>query len=388
MVSFNTFYLSLLSVSWVSTVSAALTVEQVEALGWFRFNIHNHGLAAAYSAVHQPLVDAYISDYIEQFHRTLNPYLNFVCNGQNPAPPPSVDSELTQSLNGIPRIVQLIGYSNLSILRDFKLALLPTNPQSIGDQSIFGRIDDRYLTRVSDEFGIDPTIPQRPWLGTQTVYLAALISMNNTMHSLVRRFNFQSMGATLLQRQRLVRYQDMITRLYNGMVQYLRIHTMLPYYDTVQDIRNELTELADSPISRARSSQIQSIAEDLSHAILSMIAIYGLPARPEMPATGTGRNRTPYRPAVPAAPGTEVISDVFARRWEAGRLINLGLSSSSANTRIWILQLLRGLKQDLKPSVDCLGSGSGWIWPIPSLVDLAAYLLERIRPAPRRSGTD
>jgi hypothetical protein len=385
MISVKIFCLSLLSVSWVSTVSAALTIDEVEGLQSFMHKLRKDGLASAYAAGHQQALDAYFLEYIHLFHQVLNPSPDTVRHGPNPAPRPS--EELNHELDGLPNLVQLIRYSNLSIIHDLKLFLLPRDPGSVDENSIFGRVDDRSLTRVSADYGTEPTIPVTPWLGTETVYLAALLSLNNTMLRLVRPFDLQLMGATLVQRQRLVRYQDMITRLYNGMARYLQNRPLLPYYEAAREIQNELIQLANSSVSPARSSRIQTVTERLSHTILSMMAIYGLPARPEMPSKSTGRKRTTYTPAVPPAHGTAVISDLLAHRWEAGRLIDLG-PAFKVSARVWLLQLLRGLKQDLQQFVDSLGVRSGWILPIPSLLDLAIPLLRKTPPAPRHSGTN
>lgn len=386
MISVKIVCLSLLWVSWVSTVSAALTIDEVEGLQSFMHKLQNDGLASAYAAGHQQALDAYFSEYIHLFHRVLNPSPDTMRNGRNPAPRSS--EELKDGLNGLTNLVHLIRYSNLSILHDLKRALLPRYPEHVGKDSIFGRIHYRSLIRLSNSYGIDPTIPVRPWLGTETVYLAALLSLNNTMLRHLRSLDFQLMDAKLVQRERLVRYQGMITKLYNDMARYLQIQPLLPYYDTVWDIGNKLNLLANSPVGRANSSRIQNVAENLCHTILSMMAIYGLPARPAMPTTTrTNRTWTANIPAAPAAPGTEVISDQLRRRWEVGRLIELGPTVNVTST-VWILQLLRGLNQDLQPFVNALGAASGWIGAIPSLVNRATSLLERVVPTFRRSDTD
>jgi hypothetical protein len=215
------------------------------------------------------------------------------------------------------------------------------------------QIDDRYLTSVTDAFGINPL---RPWLGTDIVNVAALFSMNSAMFSLVTDYYFYSAHQTLV--HRLVHYRDMISGLYNEMGRYMRIQTLLQYHNIFRDIRVKLNKLANSADGNARRVEIDAVSTRLAIAILSMMAIYGRPAR--------------FR--IPAERGTKVISDLLADRWQVRHLINLERRVRHAS-KLWMRKLLAIFADESGTFENGFGPGSVWIRKIQPLLRTAISLL-------------
>jgi hypothetical protein len=373
-----------------------LFVENIQSVG---------SLGAAYADVHKPSLDAYLSEYIDELHRTVELYLGnlpeTVRNGQNPAPGP--DQELQAALNWLPKCVDFIWYSNLNIINDIKKKWLARyDPESITWLVILAKIDDTYLNDVSVEYDVNRTRPVifqlgTPWHLHLIVDVAASLSTNDAVFSMVcSDSEFQSMNSMLENRlpehlrymitqrydsnfqsvypalvNRLRHYRHMISRIYHEMARYMEIQIPREYDAILQDITRDLDELANRvvhPITRRQwRNNFYKVAKSLSHTTLSMMAIYGRPARF---VTRTGPSiHSPLQ--VPAAAGMEVISELLAGRWYFRRLINLQLGSNKSKI-IWTKQLLSGLSRQLENE---FGGGAWWIPAIRPLLDWARSML-------------
>jgi hypothetical protein len=398
MISSKIFCISLLSLSWISAVRAVPTDQQIAEMKLFVENIKLLGsLGAAYAEVDKQKLDAYLSEYIDQVYITVEHYLGnlpeAVRNGQGPAPAP--EKHFQDALNWFPMCVDFIWYVNLNIINDLKKTWLSVYPQSLDWLDILAKIDDTYLTEVSEEYDDTRVEPGTLFqLGThlhRIVHVAASLSMNDAMSSLLRGSYFHLMYPTLV--ERLERYRYMIVQLYNEMAQYMRFQIPREYAGIIQDIDHRLIELANREVLPSAlhqwAQEIQQAANSLSLAILSMMAIYGPLARSDAsgasPVAGT-RPLTNSPPPVLAAAGTEVISDLLVRRWDVRRLMDLEPRSKASN-RAWTKQLLTGLSLELNDFEHGFRAGCWWIPAIRRLLGMAISLLDSVPPLRKPSGS-
>jgi hypothetical protein len=353
----------------MSAVSAVLTGQQEGVIESFMNKLPNYpSLAVAYLATNKARLDDYFSGYIDDLSRTLDPYLgnlpDTVRNGESPVPEPGDSDDFKYALNWLATVVELIRYSNLSILNYLKRNLIATyekttDPRTLFEGTLLIWINDVYVRSVSDEFGTNPIRREQRWLGPNIVNLAALVSMNNAMLPLASHDPFYKLHSA--QVHRLVHHRDLIIRLCNEMARYMQIQTRLQYHEIFQDIRVELNHLPYDP----DGVELHNISTRLGYAILSMLAIYGRPAESAAPGGS----------AAPAAPGTEVIPHllVLEDRWPVRRLINLELDECP--DRLWMLGLLKILNKEIETFKNDFGPGSEWTVHIRPLLRKAIGFL-------------
>jgi hypothetical protein len=416
MISSNIFYFSILCISWISFVRAYLTPEQnIEIAGFW--NYHGDDLHDAFKAVRPSTVDAYYWDWIMNFQYTLGPYLvNLdvsVLSGQNQAPQP--DGPLGARLAGIPNIVYLIRYSNLTILKDIKDDWVSMYRKPISSRSLLGMIDDNYVTSVWNDYATYHTKQQPRQSEAYIIFLVVLFSMNRTMLDIIPKKSPLHEYVV----PRLGYYQTMINLLLSGIARYMQITTLIPYYRIFDDYQVEFIRLADaliderniqmeslesfqefqnelgprasaanserdiriaklaafedfktelnrlsSPTIREIIHQIEALAYHLSDRILPMIAIYGLPLRAETPFIHWEYEKS----------GPEIISDLFKKKWEIRRLVGQEIYESVGNAR-WLRQVLNSLEMELRNIDNRKGPWSPWMEKLRPMLNLALYVL-------------
>jgi hypothetical protein len=378
MISSNIFHFSLLSISWISFVRPYLTAEQDNELRGLWANRDNN-LRGAFNAVTPSTLDAYYQGWIRTFDNTICLYLRKldvnVRDGQIQAPEPH--EAVRTTLAGIPNLVYMIRYSNITILKDLK-DLISVHRVQLGPRSILGMINDIYVTSVWDDYAIYLTELEPGQLETYIVYLIVLFSMNKTLLNNINPYF--SLDANLV--NRLESYQTMITSLHSAIAAYMQIVTLIPYYRKFEDIENELNQLArDTSATNPDMTlqlEIKTRVHNLSTSILQMIAIYGRPPKQE----------TTFTPAEPRKPGTEIISKLIGSQWEIRRLVGqvvcMGIPEPS-----WLLEVVMSFQAVLPNIAEPVGPWSRWMLKIGPILRLARSLLKSAgaRGRTRTSGT-
>jgi hypothetical protein len=365
-------YFCLLSVSWLSVVRAALTSEQKSEIRDFWVNA-GHNLALAYDALPKSTLNAYISEWIADFRDTLDPYLgnldSAVLEGEIQVAEP-VPENLSQALNELPGFVYLIRYSNLWTINRHKVDV-----RNINRSIILININDEYVSDVSVQYGIKRTELVTRSFEAYILDAGILFSMNKAMLDLIPEQH--DIRGSLEQyqniRRSLEQYQDMVSQLHHEMARYMQIQTAFRYLETFENFENHLNELPSVVDRKERTRRTREVAEGLFNEIVHMVVIYGSPARPPIPL-GRWNHLTD---AIPAKPGTEIISWLLENRWEVRYQIGLGVLKS--HKLRWTQQLLRAFELDLQVIVFDSGAWRRWIMKIQPMLRTALGLLKARR---------
>jgi hypothetical protein len=100
----------------------------------FLYNLQNRpNLAISYDAISKLILDAYFLDCIDHYQCTVHYYVRQLDNtiGYRQNIPPGLSQGFNKALDGLPRFVYLIRYSNLSIFNQLRPSMIYINLQSI-----------------------------------------------------------------------------------------------------------------------------------------------------------------------------------------------------------------------------------------------------------------
>jgi hypothetical protein len=359
MIASKLFYLSLLSVSWMSAVSAGLTSHQRQHIQRFLNNLDNgHGLVdmiqlffppspEIYSDVFQPMLLDYFSEWIGRFGLAVNHYLQieldlFISDRYLP---PARDPDLNQEWNVLPRVVCLIKYSNISFLnglmRTFAIDHYP-----------LGMINDAYLRSVSNLFPLGNPTEEESSFEPYILEVAVLFSMNQIMLPRIPAENL--IHATL------VRYLDISFRLHYHMARYMQLDSLIPYSWTFNSLKHEFDRLETMEDNILRTDDLRTALELWSNAVLSMIAIYGTPSI----------NQSPY------TPGTEKICALLNNQWSVRRLMGWQYHST-LGIPSWYKILLNTIAAELDLTLieTVYGARHPWVSGIRPMITQAKELI-------------
>jgi hypothetical protein len=262
-------YFSLLSASWMSTVSAVLDGPQTVIINEFHDRLRGgQHLDDAVYYTQEEALDAYcewkikiLNNYVNSYISRMDPNTN---HGRQHRPPRGQDSDL--AWNEIPYLVYWVRYSNLRILNGLKNDMIRRG-YFISPQSILAVITDGYLRDVSVQYGENNQPPTNSdSFEALILSIAVQFSMNQAM--LVR---IQSPNPLLT---RLQRYQSMISDLHDGMARYLQIETRISYHNKFMPFANRIAGLRRRRVRGYDHSDVTFCVDSLSRELLSVIAIY------------------------------------------------------------------------------------------------------------------
>jgi hypothetical protein len=266
MISTKIFYFSFFFVAQMSAVSAYLTAAQIaRMIHWLHHRTANDiDWAPTFRSIDPDVLDNYLARCVRDLGGRVNIYLN----GLNPEAsyvenlPPAPDPTLDIALNGFPKLVMLLRYSNLTILNDLKRSLRLSG-------HLLGIINDGYLREESSRYRhlqpVESGYSAMPYMEE----LAVLFSINKAILSQVLR----------LQGSRLSHYQNMINTLHEHIARFMRVAIEHPYSENVETMRDEIkaldwTEIFDfSPFYMHPG--LDNVFTNLSHHMLAVILIYG-----------------------------------------------------------------------------------------------------------------
>jgi hypothetical protein len=334
MIPSRLFYFSLLSAAWMSFVRAVLTPDQEDKMRVF-LEYTGGDLFAAFDAVDKRTLDTYFFECVGHFHTNLCPFLRnldyAVRSRHNQAPPAD-----QQFRDGFTKFVNLIKYSNLTILNELKWNLFSTYGISVDPESILGMINDEYVVSVWNEYATyRATLEERPNpLETYTVHIAILYSMNRALICLIPP-NYPLPGL----KQRLENYQHSIIWLHYSLARYVQILCMRSYSQKFVNFDNQLKQLIFGAGILDRTTQIRNFARNLSNEVLAVIVIYGCPAGPRTPSPSTPRD--------PALPGREILDKLFENHWDILRLIGHQINPH-ISYEDWMREVLRTFAGELR----------------------------------------
>jgi hypothetical protein len=340
------FSFSLLSISWVSTASAVLVIPQFAGIESFLQNPEVN-LDVACGAFPQPILDAYFKGYIDQFELTLKPYLkdlnDALRNGE--INPPEPDQDLKEALHGFTRFVDLIGYSNVTILNQLRKIIQVWEPT-------VAIINDEYVNQLSNQYRINRSQNGGLFFQPYMLHVARLYSMNKTMFDRTGRIHPMSIPEIYRDTiNRFHNYRDLIIKVHHEMAQYLKIQTLGQYDRTFETLNNQFDQLTNTQ----NIPGIRTAVTHLGNSILSIIVIYGIPG-------GT--------------PGTQIVSLLLDNRWIFRRIMGMELDES-VSERLVYLTLLERLKAALEAMERHFETNHPWIFKIPQILEKAITLLRK-----------
>jgi hypothetical protein len=266
MIATKIVFLSLLSVSWMSAVSAAPYSSAMDIDTFLREITQDEDWTPIVQIQDLGMVETYfktsirhLTDAVDNFEK-LDMAIRANRRLQSPSAPPPY---LAERLSDLPRLVFVIRYYYLSFLVSFRPVgyYLP----------IVGMITPDYISRLSLLYR---GITQRPEIMSYEVYtvdIAALLAMNNEMLQvgLLQNESFHAW---------LERYGVMILSLYQTMARYMRLQTSVPYWYFLQNMNNHIIKLEGNKAIRGyENPEIQKQLRTLSDAVLQVITIYGSP---------------------------------------------------------------------------------------------------------------
>jgi hypothetical protein len=263
MITTKIVFLSLLSVSWMSAVSAGpRRAAQMDIDTFVQRTIGDADWAPFFHLIDPEILETYFKNSIQRLKGAVDRFQVAVGIRANlDVQVPSIPGQhLTDHLGDLPRLVFLIRYSHLGFLLNIRPVLY--------DRPILAMItpdDVRCLSFLYRD------VAQRPRLLSFEVYmvdLAVLLAMNNEMLGVIQ--NEFVLG-------RLERYGCMILSLYQTMETYMRLLTVDSYPSFVANMYNDIHALTGTRIHGYNNLTIQKKLRTLSDAILQVIAIYGSP---------------------------------------------------------------------------------------------------------------
>jgi hypothetical protein len=264
MIATKIVFLSLLSVSWMSAVSAApqrnpgMDIDQFLLL-----TNRNEDWTYLFRVMDTVVLETHFKNSIRQLTAVVGHFevaVGTLANQgvQGPFFPPPY---LRHTLGHLPKLVFLIRYFHLNYL----LSIRPDHY----DRPIVAMITAYYVKCQS--FLYRRVTEQRPQLLSFEVCMvdtAVLLAMNNEIIRDIR---------SEVVRERLDRYGKMILSLYENMANYMRIQTWLPYNDILMNLDRDINTLVGTSIRGYDHPTMQQQLRTLSDAILQVIAIYGSP---------------------------------------------------------------------------------------------------------------
>jgi hypothetical protein len=255
---------SLQSVSLISIVSAAQDRNPQATIDRFlEITEAESDWNSAYEISHKVTLDSYFEDRVDDIERTVTPYLDSSTLRRKTARilPLRPDPTVNRALDGIRKLVFMIRYFNLRFLNRLLQYLRLTPPPPV-----LAMIDDEYVKNVSTQYDIVKRTPPKRSYEHLTIDVAVLSSMNQVMLARLRPTR---------QRSKLETYQNLINRLHNIMARFMQLTAERSYVDQVADLEYDIDQLQMWGIRGYARTEICSELQNLSHLIVSVIAIFG-----------------------------------------------------------------------------------------------------------------
>jgi hypothetical protein len=253
MIIIKIIYLSLLSASWMSAVSAAFPggpSRPTDIIDTFLLRTSNdEDWAAAFRGMNEWILRAFFWDSI---HRLTNAVDNYEAHL-----PREPNRDLCGQLRDLPKLVFLMRY--------YHLGYLNTINQGGDNTPLVGTINQDYVTSLSFLYR---NVAQGQIMAFEeyAVDIAVLYAMQTEMLGIIKN-DFV--------RQKLKDYQEMIDSLHEAMARYMQIRN--PYSRILEKMIDDITTLEDDGIFGYGRPDIKTIARNLCDAILQVTAIYGSP---------------------------------------------------------------------------------------------------------------
>jgi hypothetical protein len=344
MVASKFIYLSLLSVFRISAVSAVLTLEQSAIIHQFQYMLQDgFRFGDLCDATNPDAMREFISDEILKLKDGVNIYLGQMNPTVNyeyfpaPTPVPTVNAVL----NGLPKLIYLVRYTNLRILNTIKQSFEPPGPQSIGPGTVLGVINETYVTEVSNQYEINKFTPPGRSFTNNMLEILSLYSMNRKM--------LAAISSDSLPFGMLNRYQGMIRELQGAMAGYMAVQNRCLYADQIQVWENQIFQFQGRRIRGRNNATISNCVSKLSNATILVIAIYAVP---------------------PTLSGCEIISNLLDGYTAVRRFMNLDAYPHGVFEQI-INSLLFVFLEQLDIVASTYPVGYGWISKIgPMMMEL------------------
>jgi hypothetical protein len=273
MMSTKIFYLSLLSVSWMSAINAGLNTDPEVTLKWFlgRISLPHDTWKDAFKEINtekdRPVLDNFFKEKIDRLKQSVGVYENKMIHddvdyAEQSAPLP--DGALNTELNGLPRLSFLIRYSNLDVLNNIKLSGI--------DHPTLATVNTESLAMLPNIYkSIPQTPPVRDFQGF-IVDLAVLYAINEEILPVIE---------TKLpeHHSKLHIHHLMISDLLPDMVKFMKIRTRVPYVAVVRKLEEDLNERLGIESRGYLHIDIQVLFYRVSNLIIFTVSIYGSPSK-------------------------------------------------------------------------------------------------------------
>jgi hypothetical protein len=259
----KSFYISLLSLPWISAVGPRMgpTQEQDNIMRFEDLTENEADWKVAYDqalalnpAKMPTALDTYFGTCVNYLGERVEIHLKYIQSGGNHAG--GVPSEL-HPFDRLPKLVYMIRYYNIRILHDVQLPL-----QSGVDRPLLAMINEQYVTNMSTLYHEmkGKEVPFESYM----MDTAVLYSMNTAMLAI---------HPDCQERERLQRYRNITERLHRHLARFMETTTRDQYYQNVQEYESRINELGRFKIHGYEHLDIQAIVDKVAHQILNLIAI-------------------------------------------------------------------------------------------------------------------
>jgi hypothetical protein len=175
-----------------------------------------------------------------------------------------------EAINSIPRLVFLLRYSNLRFLNYYMTAW---GKPAGGEASPLEVINIKYVNNVAAGYHREKEDQKARELGYMRFMVnVAILFAQNQSRLQVR--------VAHMAHARVVRYMDMITRVYRDMARLMKAYTHQPYYEDIQILADEIDKLYEWGFRTYLTHDIQKVARDVVNYVLAVILMYGDSANP------------------------------------------------------------------------------------------------------------
>lgn len=289
MIATNILYFSFCSARWVWAVDTVLDSALDSPLSWAldsalnsrdvatiamfqsRTDTPEYNWAALFDITEEHILDDYFSSYFEKLWKDVDNHIN---NMNLDAKTILHDETLENLLDGFPKNIYLMRYSNLTLLKGIKRArriAAHQTPLAVINNLFVHNVAAQYRLQKGQAVRINHSINQdhAPRTGYMRYMedVAVLYSMNETMLGIGMHH--------LDHLSRLNRYQTMTDQAEKTMIRLMRIATPQPYEATVCQMEAAINFLySESQITGYQSYEIGSHIEQLVPYILAAILLY------------------------------------------------------------------------------------------------------------------
>jgi hypothetical protein len=262
MIATNILYFSFFSAVWVWPIDEIRTPEQQKKIDDLLSRTdHEYQWISAYRDIDPAILVPYFVEYFELVSNTVNNHLNRV-DFINPETIRE-DPILNAALEGFPRHIFLMRYSNLGLLKHLKELYSERQPDQI---PVLAVINDRYIHRhVTVKYHVEKSTVTRTGFMPYMIDLALLCSMNEAMVDLI------FIDKWLV----LERYQDMIYQVHQTMARLMRIASLGPYTAHSAKLQAEVDRRQQSIRRGYAVERVQETIQKVVHLIIPAILMYG-----------------------------------------------------------------------------------------------------------------